>query len=168
MIPSPSIYLASPLGFVPYGARYARELVDLVTAKHARALDPWDTPEGERLAQLVTGGAPLDELAAANREVAAANQAMLRACDGVLACLDGTTIDDGTASEIGYAAGIGRIITGFRSDLRQSGDNLGTPINLQVAYFIEVSGGAIFKTADSALDYLIALLSQASGDNHEH
>jgi nucleoside 2-deoxyribosyltransferase len=157
----PSIYLASPLGFTPYGALYDRELVKLVTKLGCVALDPWTSPEGTELGRLVTHGANTTLLHEANIRAGAANLAMIRSCDAILACLDGTNVDDGTASEIGFGAGIGRVVAGYRTDLRVSGDNQGTPINLQVAYFISDSGGAIFDGPEKALIHLISVLGSS-------
>jgi nucleoside 2-deoxyribosyltransferase len=157
---SPAIYLASPLGFVPYGRDFARALVSRVQARGLVALDPWASPEGAELGALVVDGASFIEIADANRRVGEANLNMIEGCDAVFACLDGTSVDDGTASEIGYAAGIGRVVVGFRTDVRITGDNAATPVNLQVAYFIERSGGAIFTGVDEALDHLETLLRE--------
>lgn len=153
-----AIYLASPLGFVPYGRDYLNHLASRIEDRGFVVLDPWGSPEGAELAALVADGASVLEVAKANHQVGAANLAMIEQCDAVLACLDGTNVDDGTASEIGYGAGIGRIVVGFRSDFRITGDNAATPVNLQVAYFIERSGGAIFSDVDGALDHLVSLV----------
>jgi len=61
----------------------------------------------------------------------------------MLAVLDGTDVDSGTAAEIGYAAALNKKICGYRGDFRKSGDNEGSVINLQVEYFILSSGGQI-------------------------
>ncbi len=47
-------------------------------------------------------------------------------CGIVVALLDGTQVDDGTAWEIGYAYARGLPIYGIRTDFRQGGD---TPFN---------------------------------------
>lgn len=39
-------------------------------------------------------------------------------CDAVVACLDGPDPDSGTAWELGYAEGIGKITLGYRTDFR--------------------------------------------------
>ena len=44
-------------------------------------------------------------------------------CDCVVALLDGTQVDDGTAWEIGYAYAKGLPIYGIRTDTRQLGEN---------------------------------------------
>ena len=61
----------------------------------------------------------------------------------ILAVLDGTDVDSGTAAEIGYAFAKGKPILGYRGDFRLSADNDGSTVNLQVEYFIRQSGGDI-------------------------
>jgi nucleoside 2-deoxyribosyltransferase len=159
--PRPKIYLASPLGFTPYGARYSVEVAQLASDAGFEPLDPWAAPEGARLAELVADLAPLAEIHEANAAVGAANLALIDASDGILACLDGPVVDDGTASEIGYGAAKGKVVCGYRSDLRMTGDNYGSVVNLQVEFLIVHSGGAVCRSADLALAYLAAALSPA-------
>ena len=78
-----------------------------------------------------------------NREIGATNRAAIDAADGVVAVLDGVDVDSGTAAEIGYAFGRGKLIVGYRGDFRLSADNEGSTVNLQVEFFIRESGGAI-------------------------
>ncbi len=153
-----SIYLASPLGFLPYTRAFSDELVALIESHGATVLDPWNTEEGRALGELCISGADAPAIALANRRVGMANIAMIQRCDGILACLDGATVDDGTAAEIGYGVGLGRATSGFRLDSRASGDNRATPVNLQIAALIESSGGAIFEAPEPAITHLLALL----------
>jgi len=153
-----SIYLASPLGFLPYTRAFNDELIALITQAGAEVLDPWSTDEGRALGELCANGADDHEIAQANRRVGMANIAMIQSCDGLLACLDGVSVDDGTASEIGYAVGLGRVASGFRLDSRSSGDNRATMVNLQIATLIDASGGAIFTTPDLAITDLLEQL----------
>jgi len=155
------IYLASPLGFTPYTAVYAEEVARMAAAAGFEVLDPWNVAIGKRLGELVSAVAPLAEIHEANAAVGAANMAMIDSCDGILACLDGPTVDDGTASEIGYGAARGKVICGYRSDIRTTGDNYGSVVNLQVEFFIIHSGGAICRSAGDALSYLAAALPAA-------
>ena len=86
-----------------------------------------------------------------NRVVGQRNAEMIRGADGMLAILDGSDVDSGTAAEIGYAAALRRPVVGLRSDLRISGDNEATLVNLQVEWFILESGGQLTTTLDEAL-----------------
>jgi nucleoside 2-deoxyribosyltransferase len=46
---------------------------------------------------------------------------MIRSCDLILAVLDGTELDSGTVSEIGFTAGLGKRRYGLRTDFRDCG-----------------------------------------------
>lgn len=53
-------------------------------------------------------------------------------CTCVVALLDGTQVDDGTAWEIGYAYAKGLPIYGLRTDMRQGGDTQYNRVNSMV------------------------------------
>ena len=148
------IYLAGPLGFTEAG-RFFHEHVLLpgAAALGLKVLDPW--PAAGR----VFGGVAADklDLQTANSLVGRQNAEMIRASGCLLAILDGSDVDSGTAAEIGYAAALGKPIAGVRSDLRMSGDNLATAINLQVAHFVQLSGGSMFSSAADALKWIAQL-----------
>lgn len=84
---------------------------------------------------------------------------MIDLADGLLAVLDGVDVDSGTAAEIGFAASRGKPIVGLRLDVRQTGDNEGAVVNLQVEHFIASSGGGITRTLDAAVALLARLLN---------
>ncbi len=67
---------------------------------------------------------------------------------------DGTNVDSGTASEIGYFFALGKKILGYRGDFRLTGDNPGSTVNLQVEYFIRKSGGRIVCSVEELADAL--------------
>jgi nucleoside 2-deoxyribosyltransferase len=92
------------------------------------------------------GQAPPDAFAIGRR-----NAELIDAADAVLANLEGTDVDSGTAAEIGYAYGRGIPVVGFRADDRRTGENLGTTVNLQVEYFIRASGGTVHDNLDDAI-----------------
>ena len=84
-----------------------------------------------------------------NVEIGENNRKAIDRSTGMVACLDGSDVDSGTASEVGYGYGKNKnnstvkyIILGYRSDFRL-GENEGTGLNLQVEYFIRASGGTI-------------------------
>ena len=78
-------------------------------------------------------------------EMGATNRAAIDRARAVVAVLDGTDVDSGTAAEIGYAFGRGKLVLGYRGDFRLSADNEGSTVNLQVEYFIRQSGGVIVE-----------------------
>ena len=68
----------------------------------------------------------------------------------VVALLDGTQVDDGTAWEIGYAYAKGIPVIGIRTDFRKSGDTQHPCVNAM----IKGSCLAIVKDAESVLNIL--------------
>jgi uncharacterized protein (DUF952 family)/nucleoside 2-deoxyribosyltransferase len=150
-VSGPAIYVASPLGFSEPGARYLSEVLHpALLAAGFSILDPW---ESGRILIAAAGDA---ELSAINAQLGAANAALIRRAAALLAVLDGSDVDSGTAAEVGYASGLGRTIVGLRTDFRMAGDNAAAPVNLQVLHFIEASGGAFATELDSAVTALLA------------
>jgi nucleoside 2-deoxyribosyltransferase len=141
------IYLASPLGFSEAGRHfYHGVLVPFVSGLGFEVLDPW-TLTDPRKVQLVQalpyGPAKREAWRELNMEMGAANRAAIDRAEAVVAVLDGADVDSGTAAEIGYAFGRGKLVVGYRGDFRLSADNEGSTVNLQVEYFIRESGGTI-------------------------
>jgi len=157
----PKVYLAGPLGFTESGRLYHETvLLPAVVAAGFDPLDPWDVDaEIAAVFALPVGDARRVELLpAVNRRIGARNAEMIRECSGVLAVLDGSDVDSGTAAEIGYAAARGRPVVGLRSDIRTAGDNEAAIVNLQVEWFIDASGGRLTGSLDEAVTALLALL----------
>lgn len=149
------IYVASPLGFSETGRDfYCERLLPLVRGLGFEVLDPWDigfeipAPEVER-----------EVWECFNALVGEENAKAIESSDGVLAVLDGTDVDSGTASEIGYAFALGKKILGYRGDFRLTGDNPGSTVNLQVEYFIRRSGGTIVRSIEELSDVLADVFS---------
>ena len=142
------IYIASPLGFSEASrVFYYERLLPLVRESGFEVLDPWDAgleipaPEAEK-----------EAWRRFNALVGEKNTKAIGSSDGVLAVLDGTDVDSGTASEIGYAFALGKKILGYRGDFRLTGDNPGSTVNLQVEYFIRKSGGTIARSIEELAD----------------
>lgn len=145
------VYLASPLGFADSSTGYRQQIMALFDESGYRVYDPWsdahsttiiDAAQGEKLELR------LEKLAIANHWVGQRNRDELASCRAVLGVLDGVDVDSGTASEIGYAYALNKRITGLRTDFRRTGDNQGAIVNLQVQYWIEASGGAVYTTLE--------------------
>jgi nucleoside 2-deoxyribosyltransferase len=145
------VYLASPLGFSPELKPYRDKIKRRLTELGCTVLDPWD-PKFHNIIEEASAVQDWPARIAAFRDVARqigkANEEMIRSCDAVLGVLDGPELDSGTVSEIGFAAGLGKKCYGLRTDFRNSGDFDGIPINLQVLYWIESSGGRLFRRID--------------------
>ena len=58
--------------------------------------------------------------------------AAIDVCDVVVALLDGTQVDDGTAWEIGYAFAKGKPVVGIRTDFRNAGDTDHGKVNAMI------------------------------------
>lgn len=146
------IYLASPLGFCPEYHSYRQRIKDHLTAQGHHIFDPW---EQEQVDQQITAALLIDDL---HRQMQAIRQAAafagqtnadaIRNADAILAVLDGAEPDSGTAAELGYAAGLGKVCYGLRTDLRDMGDLPWLAINLQVQHFITASGGVLFRKVE--------------------
>jgi nucleoside 2-deoxyribosyltransferase len=80
----------------------------------------------------------------------------IRSCSVLAAYLDGQELDSGTVAELGFAAGIGLVCFGLRTDLRQHGE-FATAVNLQVETLIVESGGRISLTLAELVRDLAAM-----------
>jgi nucleoside 2-deoxyribosyltransferase len=145
------VYLASPLGFSPELKSYRNKIKRRLTELGCTILDPWNPKfhsiieEARVIQDWAARVAAFRDIA---RQIGKANEEMIRSCDIVLGVLDGPELDSGTVSEIGFAAGLGKRCYGLRTDFRNSGDFDGIPVNLQVLYWIETSGGRLFRKVE--------------------
>ena len=158
------IYLAGPLGFSEAGRAFHGTVIrPRIEALGHEALDPWalmDATDIEAVALLPYGLEKRDRWRVLNGRIGEGNAEAIDRCDAVFAVLDGTDVDSGTASEIGYACARGKKILGYRGDFRLSADNEGSTVNLQVEYFIHRSGGFIISSIselEEALQRLFAV-----------
>ncbi|MBI5249091.1 MAG: nucleoside 2-deoxyribosyltransferase [Desulfomonile tiedjei] len=136
------VYLASPLGFSPELKSYRDNIKQRLYDLGCAVLDPWEGPfrpaieEASAIQDWYTRITAFKQVAA---HVGKANEEMIRSCDVVLGVVDGPDVDSGTASEIGFAAALGKTCYGLRTDFRSCGDFDGIPVNLQVLYWMESS-----------------------------
>ncbi len=151
------IYTAGPLGFFEAGRTWHDGvLLPALRSQGWVPLDPW---AAAALTYASISETPsLDELAAANVEVGRTNEDMIRSCQAVLAVLDGSDVESGTAAAIGFAAALGKPIIGLRTDIRVSGDNAAAAVNLQVMSFILRSGGSVVRSLDDSIVALATIL----------
>ena len=165
MSPKIRIYLASPLGFSEAGRHfYNAVLVPYVQGLGYEVLDPWTLTDSRKIQAvqgMPYGPAKREAWRTLNLEMGGTNRAAIDAARGVVAVLDGTDVDSGTAAEIGYAFARGKLIVGYRGDFRLSADNEGSTVNLQVEYFIRESGGTIVSRYEDLGPSLGALRASA-------
>ena len=143
-----TVYLASPLGFSPEWKSYRDRIKRRLNELDCTVLDPWEgpfRPAIEEASAIHDWSARITAFKQIAEQIGKANEEMIRSCDMVLGVLDGTEMDSGTASEIGFGAALGNRCYGLRTDFRNCGDFDGTPINLQVLYWLESSGGRLFR-----------------------
>jgi nucleoside 2-deoxyribosyltransferase len=159
------IYLASPLGFSEAGRHFHTTiLVPFVQGLGYEVLDPWTLTDSRKIQAvqgMPYGPAKREAWRKLNLEMGETNRGAIDAARGVLAVLDGTDVDSGTAAEIGYAFARGKLIVGYRGDFRLSADNEGSIVNLQVEYFIRESGGTIVERYEDLASSLRPLRGSA-------
>lgn len=146
----PKVYLASPLGFSPELKPYLEKIKARLVQLGYEIFNPWEQPFSKAIRE-ASGIEDYHERLAAfarlAREIGAANENGIRESDILLGVLDGAEVDSGTACEIGFAMTIRKKCFGLRTDWRDSGE-FGLPLNLQVLYFIERSGGKLFRSIE--------------------
>jgi nucleoside 2-deoxyribosyltransferase len=142
----PRCYVASPLGFNEAGRAYYTSTYLPALESLVETVDPWLLTSEEDVARARASNG----LRALWLGVGARNLELIADCQLLVAWLDGQEVDSGTATEIGYAAGIGVRCYGLRTDLRQAGEE-GVAVNLQVEAAIVGSGGSIAGSLDELL-----------------
>jgi nucleoside 2-deoxyribosyltransferase len=149
-----TVYVASPYGFSLATKGFYTELLGHIGDAGFVPSDPWKhrgvRGELKAATKLPPGSERRNAFRAVNKRVGEANADKIKKADAVLAILDGVDVDSGTASEIGFAAALGKPIVGLRLDTRQAGDNEGAVINMQVEYFIGAGGGRIVGSIGQA------------------
>jgi nucleoside 2-deoxyribosyltransferase len=148
----PRAYVASPLGFTAAGRHWYEQVYLPALREVIEPVDPWALTGADEVAAAFAAGRQQQLW----REIGARNIDAIRSATLLVALLDGQEIDSGTASEVGFAAGLGLTCFGLRTDLRTTGED-GSIVNLQVQAFIESSGGTIAAT----LQDLVAALRDA-------
>ena len=153
--------MASPLGFSEAGREfYYNKLIPMISDIGFDVLDPWSITskqEIENINSMQYGTEKKLSWQRLNKIIGENNVGAIDASDFIIAILDGTDVDSGTAAEIGYGFAKGKRIIGYRGDFRLSSDNEGCRVNLQVEYFIKKSGGEIATSFNELRHLLIEL-----------
>jgi nucleoside 2-deoxyribosyltransferase len=129
--------------------------------------------EENRLRLLVVWPYELMDAEASAKLGALAKSEIFRLCrshledtDVLVACLDGSQVDDGTAWEIGYyfalKPGKSHKILGIRTDFRRAGETDFSKVNLM----IEESCDVLVNTRDELISSLERLLSRSDSQSH--
>ncbi|HOU70329.1 MAG TPA: nucleoside 2-deoxyribosyltransferase [Methanothrix sp.] len=88
------------------------------------------------------------------REIFQANLRALEEADIMVALLDGTQVDDGTAWEVGWFFSQGKKVLGLRTDLRRAGEADSSKVNLM----IECSCHSISSRPEELLEQMQRLM----------
>lgn len=151
-------YVAGPLGFSESGRFfYYKKLLPMISHAGFEILDPWELTDSSLIASAMNtpeGVAQRERWMEVNSIIGHNNDKAIKKCSIVVAILDGSDVDSGTATEIGAAATLGKLIIGYRSDFRLSTDNVGSTVNLQVEYYIRKNGGDIVRDLDTLKEKL--------------
>jgi nucleoside 2-deoxyribosyltransferase len=113
------VYLASPL-FNPVERAFNLEVAERL---HSTAEVFLPQRDGALLTRLVSDGENVD---AARERIFRDDTGAIARCDVLIAVLDGRTIDEGVAFELGYARALGKVCIAYKSDDRfmlPTGDN---------------------------------------------
>ena len=149
------IYLASPLGFTEEGRLYIinKLLPVLCELKNIEILDPWKAvlEMGEDQVRDTAFMLRHDEAIGYGKH----NFDLIDQADIILANLNGPDPDSGTCIEIGHAHGkCGKLVIGYRTDTRMSGESGNLNVNLQVEAAIEETGGKIFRSLEEVVAFI--------------
>ena len=137
----PRCYVASPTGFSEAGRYWCANVLLPLLAKYVDIVDPWS----------LTTAAEVDAAYQAGQqgqfwlEIGHRNLRAIETCQVLVAVLDGEPPDIGTVAELAWAARAGLRVIGYRSDMRQSGEE-GVPVNLMIPAVIERSHGTWVST----------------------
>ena len=144
------LYLASPLGFSAENGAYLDRIKGELVGQGFEIFDPWEQRQFDGAIadafQEPDYGARVAAFGEVAAQIGACNEGGIRGAEVLLAVLDGAEVDSGTASEVGFAAALGKRCYALRTDLRDCGDFVGLPFNLQLLHFIEKSGGRVFRS----------------------
>jgi nucleoside 2-deoxyribosyltransferase len=155
-----TVYLASDLGFSESGRQYLYgTLIPAFEKAGMSVLDPWKLTN-ESIMRNASSCPDYNERVKrwgdANKIIGENNANAIRNCTVLAAVIDGSDVDSGTSAEIGFAAALGKKVYGLRTDFRLASDNEGSKVNLQVEYFINMSGGKITGSIDEIIKSILS------------
>lgn len=128
LCPGTKLYIAGPQGFMEATRPFHEKVVEIVEKMDGQALDPWTLTPQELITQVVQMPLGKEQVTAwerLNKVIGSNNLKAIQEATGVVANLDGTDVDSGTAAEIGAAFILGKPIIGYRGDFRLARDNIG-------------------------------------------
>lgn len=147
-----ALYIAGPLGFSEAGRDFLyNKFIPIITREGYEIIDPWTLGPVKEINEALVMLLSEDQRkkwADVNSKIGQNNEAGIRRAYGIVGMLDGTDVDSGTASEIGFGSALLKPILGYRNDFRLASENIGSSVNLQVEYFIKRNSGEIVKSLE--------------------
>lgn len=159
------IYLAGPKGFSEAGEWWFYEKMIPLLEPHYHCINPWlcmPEEERKRLEDMLPGPKRLEGWRELNGKAFDDEIELIRQCDGMVADLDGTDVDSGTAFEMGVAYILGKPIVGYKGDWRNFGDNEALVVNLMPQMAIERSNCRIVRKLEYVLPAVDELIGRKS------
>lgn len=156
------VYLASALGFSEAGRYFLfNALIPKIKNSLFEIINPWEYLHGLETNDLTK---QIEDLTfESSVRIGTKNIHDIDSCDIVFAVVDGSDVDSGVSSEIGYAFAKGKKVIAYRGDFRSVGDSSYLRVNLQIETFISLSEGRIFNDLKAALSYL-----EEEAENRQH
>ncbi len=163
-----SVYVAGPDGFSEASRLFLdTRVLPWLRGLGLRVLNPWTMTTPQEMTAVISlppGPEREKALDALNMSIGRRNyEDGIRACTFMIANLDGQEIDSGTAAEVAAAAVLGKRVFGRRSDFRLTGEE-GAVVNVQVEYFIRMSGGTIARSFEDLQRLVEGYLAETSHD----
>jgi len=145
------VYLASPLGFSELGRLVLyHQLLPRISTEGITILDPWRDLRGRDSDFL--GHAARRMTRETALEPGFRNLNLIESCHLLVAVLDGSDVDGGVAAEVGFGAGIGKKVIGYRGDFRPASETPATVVNPQIeALIIRARGVVVTSIAELAM-----------------
>ena len=150
----PLLYLAAPL----FSSAERRFNVDLAVRLSARFEVFLPQRDGRLFTEIVREGlTPRD----AARQVFAADTTAIHQCHVLVAVLDGRSIDEGVAFEIGFAFSLGKTCVGLQTDVRRLLPMGNNPM-------IECAGQAVVDSAEGLVAWLDTAVAPKAHQRGRH
>ena len=136
----PKCYVASPYGFAASTKGFYESEYLPAIQRHVDVLDPWMAIPADVLQEIDATIDPKKKAALLVRNIGRHHLETIRSkADLLVAALDQEPPDVGTVLELGYAAGIGIPVLGYKGDFRVSGEGAG--VNLMLPAAIDETAG---------------------------
>lgn len=146
------VYFASPLGFNTMHKDLMEKIEQVLVSQGCKVFNPWKLEEVDQLIAAIADIKDYETKLQAHRticsKIGTINAQGIEWANIVFGVLDGTEPDSGTVGEIAFGSALDKMCYALRTDIRDAGEFPGVPLNLQVLYFIERTGGKLFRSLE--------------------